>query len=124
MSAALSRRRRFARVRARLITGIVAAVAVSAIAGVSPAAARHRRVPLRHVRHLVVIYLGNRSFDNLYGDFAGGDGLAAADPQHTIQTDLAGAPLKCLPQTDPHLTSPPLPADACSRAAGDAFDSH
>ena len=32
--------------------------------------------------------------------------------------------LKCLEQNDPHLTSPPLPADACSMANGDPFNSH
>src|SRR4051794_26627994 len=115
MSAALSRRSEGA--RRRVLVAVVAALVATATVAVSPAAARHRHVPLRHVRHLVVIYLENHSFDNLYGDFAGADGLAAADPQHTIQTDLAGARLKCLPQVDPHLTSPPLPPDACSRAA-------
>jgi phospholipase C len=78
----------------------------------------------KKLQHLVVIYLENHSFDNLYGQFDGANGIADADVAHTQQVDLAGNVLPCLPQVDPHLTSPPLPADACSVAAGDAFDSH
>ncbi len=76
------------------------------------------------LRKIVVIYLENRSFDNLYGLVPEAIGLDDADPAHTVQVDLAGNILSCLPQTDPHLTSPPLPADVCSTAAGDPFDSH
>jgi len=78
----------------------------------------------KKLRHLVVIYLENHSFDNLYGSFEGADGISQADALHTTQVDLAGNPLKCLRQNDVHLTSPPLPADACSTANGDAFNSH
>ncbi|HSD80486.1 MAG TPA: alkaline phosphatase family protein [Solirubrobacteraceae bacterium] len=78
----------------------------------------------RGLDKIVVVYLENHSFDNLYGLFPKANGLDDADAAHTIQVDLAGTPLKCLPQNDPHLTSPPLPADACSTANGDALDSH
>jgi phospholipase C len=84
---------------------------------------KHRGVP-KQVKKIVVVYLENHSFDNLYGQFRGANGISRADRQHTVQVDLAGRPLKCLPQNDPHLTSPPLAADACSVAKGDAFDSH
>jgi acid phosphatase len=80
--------------------------------------------PFHHIKHFVVIYLENHSFDNLYGSFAGANGLNGADPAHTLQVDLAGNVLKCLEQNDPHLTSPPLPADVCSIANGDVFNSH
>ena len=90
----------------------------------APGAEAKKSSSLGRVKHFVVIYLENHSFDNLYGGFRGADGLNDADPAHTTQVDLAGNPLKCLPQVDPHLTSPPLPADACSTASGDAFDSH
>lgn len=33
---------------------------------------------LRGLDHIIVIYLENRSFDNVYGEFAGANGLAAA----------------------------------------------
>jgi acid phosphatase len=80
--------------------------------------------PLKHIKHFVVIYLENHSFDNLYGSFAGADGLNGADPAHTVQVDLSGNVFKCLEQNDPHLTSPPLPADVCNTANGDPFNSH
>ena len=100
----------------------VAAVAMC-LALAAPSALANPR-PFRHIKHFVVIYLENHSFDNMYGTFPGANGLANADPAHTVQRDLAGNVLKCLEQNDPHLTSPPLPADACSTANGDAFNSH
>ena len=51
---------------------------------------------LRPLDHIVVIYLENHSFDNLYGEFAGANGLAAATgaPQ---QVDATGTPFATLP---------------------------
>jgi phospholipase C len=80
--------------------------------------------PLAQIEHLVVIFQENRSFDNIYGMLPDANGLAQASPESKLQVDLAGEPYKCLPQTDPQLTSPPLPTDACSKADGDPFDSH
>src|ERR1700716_2265636 len=54
---------------------------------------------LRKLDHIVVIYLENRSFDNLYGEFAGADGLAAA----------AGAPLQVDASAAPYATLPAVP---------------
>jgi acid phosphatase len=102
---------------------LLSAVLAAALALVPSGAQAHKR-PFRHINKFVVIYQENHSFDNLYGGFKGANGLSQADPAHTVQVDLAGNTLKCLPQVDPHLTSPPLPADACSTAGGDAFDSH
>ena len=42
-----------------------------------------------HIQHLVVIYLENRSFDNLYGEFRGADGLASASATDS-QRDSSG----------------------------------
>jgi acid phosphatase len=101
--------------------------ALSPSAGAAPLASKARpavNVGLAHVNHLVVIYMENWSFDSLYGLFPGANGLDSADPAHTTQVDLSGVPFTCLQQVDPHLTSPPLPADACSVAKGDPFDSH
>src|SRR5690348_1428000 len=51
---------------------------------------------LRQLDHIVVIYLENRSFDNVYGEFAGADGLAAAAGARP-QVDGSGTPFATLP---------------------------
>jgi phospholipase C len=48
------------------------------------------------LKHLVVIYMENHSFDNLYGEFPGANGLANAGG-HTTQVDAAGNPFSTLP---------------------------
>ena len=74
--------------------------------------------PLRKIKHIVVIYEENHSFDNLYGGWEGVNGLANADAAHTTQVDINGAPLPCLPQNEVNLASPtPLPT-TCSVSAG------
>jgi acid phosphatase len=83
--------------------------------------ARHERgrpTALDGIRHIVVIYEENHSFDNLYGGWEGVTGLAGADASHTTQVDQAGAPYKCLLQDDVNLTSPPL-GTACSAGPPD-----
>jgi phospholipase C len=51
---------------------------------------------LRRLKHIVVIYLENHSFDNLYGEFPGANGLANAGTK-AIQVDLLGNPFAHLP---------------------------
>jgi phospholipase C len=51
---------------------------------------------LDRLEHIIVIYLENHSFDNLYGEFPGADGLAGA--MNTTQVDAAGVPYPELPQ--------------------------
>jgi phospholipase C len=51
---------------------------------------------LGKLKHVVVIYLENHSFDNLYGEFPGANGLANAGAKAT-QVDLSGAPFTTLP---------------------------
>jgi phospholipase C len=59
---------------------------------------------LKKVNHLVVIYMENRSFDNLYGSFPGANGIENASETAMKQVNLAGQPYgPCLPQTDSHL---------------------
>jgi phospholipase C len=48
------------------------------------------------LKHIVVIYLENHSFDNLYGEFPGANGLAGAGAKAT-QLDLLGIPFAVLP---------------------------
>src|SRR5437667_8613584 len=51
---------------------------------------------LDRLQHIVVIDLENRSFDNLYGEFPGADGLANAGATST-QVDASGTPYATLP---------------------------
>jgi len=51
---------------------------------------------LGRLKHIVVIYLENHSFDNLYGEFSGANGLANAGARAT-QVDLFGNPFAVLP---------------------------
>ncbi len=52
---------------------------------------------LNKVKHVVVIYMENHSFDNLYGQFDGADGLKQADMKNVIQLDATGNPFTTLP---------------------------
>jgi len=48
------------------------------------------------LQHIVVVYLENHSFDNLYGQFPGANGLA--NPAgHVTQVDASGSPFATLP---------------------------
>jgi phospholipase C len=58
------------------------------------------RPELASIGHIVVIYLENRSFDNLYGEFAGARGLADARAHAAPQLDENGRPYDALPQAD------------------------
>ena len=55
-----------------------------------------RAAQLTDVQHIIVIYLENRSFDNLFGLFPGADGLAAAGATK-IQVDKDSHPFDFLP---------------------------
>jgi phospholipase C len=61
---------------------------------------------LTRINHVVVIYLENRSFDNLYGEFPAADGLTAAR-RSAPQIDSRGTPYRVLPQA----AGTPFPAD-------------
>jgi acid phosphatase len=49
---------------------------------------------VQRVRHVVVIFAENHSFDNLYGMFPGADGVAGATAEQATQIDHDGTPLK------------------------------
>jgi phospholipase C len=107
--------RRTAIVAVVLLGAIV--VAVGAVSASSHPADRFQRV-----RHIVVIYQENHSFDNLWGGWPGVDGLTGHLPTQVAQD---GRPLQCLPQTDVNLTSPPLtPACTVTLADGKVLPSH
>ena len=48
------------------------------------------------VNHVVVIYMENHSFDNLWGQFPGADGLSKAKKEQIIQLDASGQPYEVL----------------------------
>ncbi len=52
---------------------------------------------IQKLGHVVIIYMENHSFDNLYGQFPGADGLANAQPANITQIDSAGRPYSWLP---------------------------
>ena len=51
---------------------------------------------LEKIDHFVVIFMENRSFDNIFGTFPGANGIANAGDA-AIQVDAAGKPLETLP---------------------------
>ena len=52
---------------------------------------------IRSVNHVVVIYLENHSFDNLYGQYAGANGLGNATDEKITQVDSNGNAYTSLP---------------------------
>ncbi len=52
---------------------------------------------INQVKHVVVIYLENHSFDNLYGQLSNANGLANAVTANTIQLDATGKAYTYLP---------------------------
>src|SRR3989454_2530333 len=81
------------------------------------------------IKHIVVVYEENHSFDNLYGGWEGVNGRANADAGHTSQigqgtSTTPGAPYTCLLQNDVNLTSPPQPADCTDMTTATTFTSH
>jgi acid phosphatase len=65
---------------------------------------------LAKVRHIVVIYEENHSFDNLYGGWPRVDGVRDAPAARTRQVDAAGVQYACLPQKDVNLAARPCSA--------------
>ncbi|HET8755343.1 MAG TPA: alkaline phosphatase family protein [Solirubrobacteraceae bacterium] len=100
--------------RSLLRRGPLAALAVTALLA-PPAGAHghHDGNRLDKIRHFVVIYQENHSFDNLYGGWEGVDGISRAPAARTTQVSQAGMPFRCLLQNDVNLTSPPL-APTCT----------
>jgi acid phosphatase len=62
------------------------------------------------IDHIIVIFFENHTFDNLYGLFAGADGLAQPDAI-IPQVDLDGEIYETLPQPIDPEASPPAPDD-------------
>ena len=107
----------------RLVAASAAVVAAAAAVTVPSAAGAHpdRDRGLAGIKHIVVIYEENHSFDNLFGSWERVDGRPrTAQPQVGVD----GTPLPCLPQNDVNLTSPdPLPATCTGASNGKPLDS-
>jgi phospholipase C len=111
--------------KANLIAGLVAAGFILELTACTKIANRKPGVEyLKMINHIVVIYQENHSFDNLYGGWERVNGLANADPEHTIQVSQDGIAFRCLPQNDPNLKSPPQPVTCRDpvHGIGSAFD--
>ncbi len=63
--------------------------------------------PTDKINHVIVIYQENWSFDGLYGNFPGANGLANAGP--VTQVDKNGKPYGVLPQPIDTTLKPPAP---------------
>jgi acid phosphatase len=74
--------------------------------------------PLSRIKHIVVIYQENHSFDNLYGGWEGVNGLSNASSARTLQLKQNGAIFNCLLQNDVNLTSPTPLATTCTDTTG------
>ena len=79
---------------------------------------------LARIRHIVVVFEENHSFDNLYGSWEGVNGVLDARSTTRTQVNQAGVPFTCLRQNDPSLTSPPLAVTCTDTTTATAFTSH
>jgi acid phosphatase len=97
---------------------IALAVLVTAAAGLMASASSHAqgRGDLQRIKHIVVIYEENHSFDNLYGGWEGVNGR-----KPVTQVGQAGAPLTCLPQDDVNLSG--LASTCTDTSTGTSFSS-
>jgi phospholipase C len=116
----------FGRARARrtALVGLVLAATLAAL-GASGGSASEQATPaqrLQQIKHIVVIYEENHSFDNVWGGWEGVNGLDKADAAHTTQVDQNGTPYACLRQNDVNLTSPPLSVTCTDSAHGFSSD--
>jgi phospholipase C len=64
---------------------------------------------LQSIDTIVVFYLENHSFDNLYGFFPGAEGIGNAPRERVTQVDAEGKPYKSLPRVVDTLKSPHEP---------------
>ncbi|MCD2424439.1 alkaline phosphatase family protein [Niabella pedocola] len=64
--------------------------------------AQRQEVPfdegIRRINHVVVVYMENHSFDNLYGEFKGVNGIKNAQRGNFVQVDEQGRAYKYLPE--------------------------
>jgi phospholipase C len=76
--------------------GLSIALLVPALAAAQPARTSQPAQWFDRFSHILVVYMENRSFDNLFGAYPGANGIARAGARAT-QTDRAGQPYRTLP---------------------------
>jgi phospholipase C len=86
----------------------ITCAAIGLAAAVALSADENRDEKLSKVNHFVVIYQENHSFDNLFGQWEGVEGLDDATPSEIRQLNQSNVSFNCLLQDDPNLTVPPL----------------
>ncbi|HVD13173.1 MAG TPA: acid phosphatase [Actinomycetota bacterium] len=107
-----------------LVLSLLVLVALAMVPASGAAAAGGSSDRLSRIKHIVVIYQENHSFDNLYGGWEGVNGVRHARPSRTVQVNQAGTPYDCLLQNDVNLTSPPLSVRCTDTTTPTAFQSH
>src|SRR5882724_272178 len=88
---------------------LLGSVALAVAGAASPAAAQSSaQMPpgFERIEHVIVVYLENHSFDNLFGLFPGAEGLAQARGK-SLQVDRDGKPYKTLPPVFDAYKKPP-----------------
>jgi phospholipase C len=85
------------RCKAALIAGSIAVSAGLTQGSIAAEAVAPSSSNLEKIDTIVVIYAENRSFDNLYGNFPGAEGLGEVTPEAALQLDRDGSPLPELP---------------------------
>ena len=95
------------RKRWHLIGSMLGLTLLAAVNQWAWAAGSQTRGPER-IEHIVIIYLENRSFDNLYGHFPGANGLQDASKTAT-QTDAQGQVYATFPPVMSDRAKPPEP---------------
>jgi phospholipase C len=84
---------------ARVLAGGAAVCVSAALLSCSDASTAPKAGDISKINHIVVIYLENHSFDNLYGEFAGAEGLSAAGGAFK-QISATGSAYSTLPQVN------------------------
>ena len=114
--------------RRRLALIAVLAGAI-ALFGVQAGAASQKKSPppptakqrMAMIKHVVVFYEENHSFDNLYGGWEGVNGLSKATATEKTQVGQTGTPFTCLMTLDVNLAA--LPATCTDTTTGTSFSS-
>ena len=116
----------FSRTRRRWVA-VAGVLAVGLAVALAPSVANaNSRSDLDSIKHIVVIYEENHSFDNLFGGWEGVNGLGRRPaPRHVDPgRPRDGTALPCLLQNDVNLTSPPaVDRRVTARCRGTTCDS-
>ena len=90
----------------RSLTSLAAVTTTAVTLSCSDSTTSPKTGDISKINHVVVIYLENHSFDNLYGEFAGAEGLSAATG-NPKQINATGTAYSTLPQVN----GSPLPTN-------------